>query len=202
MNWDTIVIGGGLAGLAAATWLGRAGQRVLLLERGRELGGRARSQVEQGYTFNLGPHALYAEGPAHRALLELGVEVSGHPPRLGGLTLRGGKTSLLPVGPASLLRTRLLGWGEKLELARWLAGLASLDSAPLAEVPAKEWLEGTFRGAAARELVGALLRLSSYCDAPDASAGLLVWQLQQAFARGVLYVDGGWASLAPPHRAA
>ncbi|HBP18082.1 MAG TPA: hypothetical protein DEA08_09860 [Planctomycetes bacterium] len=46
-DWDTIVIGGGLAGLAAATWLGRAGQRVLLVERGRELGGRARSQLEE-----------------------------------------------------------------------------------------------------------------------------------------------------------
>ncbi|MGY2062346.1 FAD-dependent oxidoreductase, partial [Nocardia gipuzkoensis] len=35
-----VVIGGGLAGLAAAAWLAEAGKRVTLLERRARLGGR------------------------------------------------------------------------------------------------------------------------------------------------------------------
>ena len=42
-NIDVIVVGGGLAGLAAATALGSAGLRVELLERRPILGGRASS---------------------------------------------------------------------------------------------------------------------------------------------------------------
>ena len=55
---DTVVIGGGLAGLTAAARLGQEGQRVLLLEKGREPGGRAQTRTKQAFLFNLGPHAL------------------------------------------------------------------------------------------------------------------------------------------------
>ncbi|MCB0018616.1 MAG: FAD-dependent oxidoreductase, partial [Anaerolineales bacterium] len=61
---DVVVIGGGLAGLTAALALGQAGRQVILLEKAAALGGRAASQQKEGYTFNLGPHALYRSGAA------------------------------------------------------------------------------------------------------------------------------------------
>ncbi len=64
---DVVVIGGGLAGLTAATFLARAGRRVVVLERASHLGGRARTQEREGFFFNEGPHALYRGGPAQRA---------------------------------------------------------------------------------------------------------------------------------------
>ena len=43
---DTIVVvGGGLAGLAAAAYLARAGRSVTVLERGGTAGGRAQTTV-------------------------------------------------------------------------------------------------------------------------------------------------------------
>ena len=48
-NFDTIVIGAGVAGLGAAALLAReAGQRVLVLERAPFIGGRTLSYVGKG----------------------------------------------------------------------------------------------------------------------------------------------------------
>lgn len=50
-QFDVIVIGGGLNGLTAAAFLGRAGRRVLILEREASIGGLARRDVfHPGYS--------------------------------------------------------------------------------------------------------------------------------------------------------
>jgi zeta-carotene desaturase len=46
---NTIVVGGGFAGLTAATRLNQAGVNVILLERNRELGGRASSFYDKNF---------------------------------------------------------------------------------------------------------------------------------------------------------
>lgn len=51
----TIVIGGGIAGLASAALLAREGHDVLLLERLERLGGRAGSVERAGFRFETGP---------------------------------------------------------------------------------------------------------------------------------------------------
>ncbi|MDH3521207.1 MAG: FAD-dependent oxidoreductase [Myxococcales bacterium] len=53
-----IVIGAGMAGLAAAWGLDRAGLRVLLLERGARAGGRTAARSEGGYAFEAAPVLL------------------------------------------------------------------------------------------------------------------------------------------------
>ncbi|MFB9775755.1 phytoene desaturase family protein [Brevibacterium otitidis] len=52
---DTVVIGGGIAGLASAALLAAAGHTVTLLEKNAELGGRAGLHTEDGFTFDTGP---------------------------------------------------------------------------------------------------------------------------------------------------
>lgn len=54
------VVGGGLAGLAAATRLKRAGARVELFERSRLLGGRATSFEMDGHVVDNGQHVYLA----------------------------------------------------------------------------------------------------------------------------------------------
>jgi phytoene desaturase len=50
-----IIIGGGFAGLSAATTLAKEGYDVTLLEKNAEAGGRARKLSIDGFTFDMGP---------------------------------------------------------------------------------------------------------------------------------------------------
>lgn len=52
---SVIVIGSGFAGLAAATFMARAGWQVTVLEKNDTPGGRARQLKENGFTFDMGP---------------------------------------------------------------------------------------------------------------------------------------------------
>ncbi len=51
-EYDVIIVGGGPNGLVAASYLGRAGAKVLLLERHHELGGGLITEEWSGFRFN------------------------------------------------------------------------------------------------------------------------------------------------------
>src|SRR6476620_8303207 len=72
---DVAVVGGGLAGLAAAATAARAGRSVTLFAQAPAPGGRARTRTEDGFAFNIGPHALYRTGNSLGILRDRGVEV-------------------------------------------------------------------------------------------------------------------------------
>lgn len=55
MDKKIIVIGAGFAGLSAATTLAQKGHEVVLLEKNKEIGGRARKLEIDGFTFDMGP---------------------------------------------------------------------------------------------------------------------------------------------------
>ena len=192
-----VIVGGGLAGLATAAYLAKAGRPVTVLERGKEPGGRAATRVSKGYHFNLGPHALYAKGAGRAVLDELGVEISGQaPPTHGLFAVRGGERHVLPTGPGSLFRTTLLPWRDKLEILKLLATLPKLDVSRFESLTIREWLDRELSGSLARELVEALLRLSTYANAPDiAGVRSALAQLQLGVHGAVLYLDGGWRTI-------
>src|SRR4051794_12883382 len=73
-QFDVAVVGVGLAGLAAAATAARAGQSVIVFEQASVPGGRARTRTEDGFSFNIGPHALYRNGLSLPILRDLGVE--------------------------------------------------------------------------------------------------------------------------------
>ena len=58
MNPRAVVIGGGLAGLAAAVELNTRGAEVVLVERNRHLGGKMNVLEQDGYRFDMGPTIL------------------------------------------------------------------------------------------------------------------------------------------------
>ena len=49
------VIGGGFAGLSAACFLAKAGNEVTIFEKNDTIGGRARTFIAEGFTFDMGP---------------------------------------------------------------------------------------------------------------------------------------------------
>ncbi len=108
-RWDAVIVGGGLAGLAAAAYLARSGRRVAVFDSG-PLGGRARTEIRDGHCFNLGAHALYLGGSAAEVLSELGISYTGGPPAsTGRWATRGQELFEFPADAPSLLRTRMLG---------------------------------------------------------------------------------------------
>jgi len=191
---DVVVVGGGLAGLAVALYLSRAGLRVRLHEKSKDLGGRARTRTIERFRFNLGPHALYSAGAGAAVLHDLGVRVDGNRPRNGAYAVRAGRFHTLPIGLVSLASTGLLRPLEKLEAARHLSGLRTIDTNLLQNVPLSGWLRHTGSDVI-RELLEAIVRVSTYTDAPEAiSAGAALEQVQRAL-QGVLYVHDGWQTI-------
>lgn len=204
MNTERIVvIGGGLGGLACAALVARGGRRVVLLEKAAAAGGRAASQEEGGAWLNLGPHALYRGGAGRRVLAELGIDPAGAAPRgSGSLALDGGQVHALPVGLLSMLSTGMLGLGEKVEVARLLQGLGSIDPDSLAGLSVRRWIDRAVQRPGSRRLLEALVRVATYANAPDLiDADETVRQLQRAAGEGVLYVHGGWQSIVEALRA-
>ena len=194
---ETIVVGGGLAGLTAAAFLARSGCAVTVLERAGAPGGRAATRETNGFYLNLGAHALYRGGHGSRVLDELGVTRPGGIPKpSGAYALDRGVAHALPGGFVSLLTTGLFGLAAKLEAGRFLAGLARIDAAALDRTSVREWIDATMRHPDVRRFTHALVRLASYANAPDAmSAGVAVRQLQAALASNVSYLDHGWQTL-------
>ena len=188
------VVGGGIGGLTAAAFAARAGAQVTLFERMAETGGRGRSRDERGFTFNLGPHALYLGGPAMAALRELGIEPAGKSPDTsGGLGWLDGRLHALPGGAVSLLTTGLLGLSEKLELGGLLSRVPKLVAEASPSVSVSEYLAAKVRSPRVRELLAALVRLTTYAHAPDAMASdAALAQVALGLGPGVRYLDGGW----------
>jgi phytoene dehydrogenase-like protein len=185
----TFVIGGGLAGLTAAATLARAGRSVTVLEAAEHIGGRARTRKRDGFTLNLGPHALYRAGGGAATLRRLGVRPHGRMPRIH----RAGVLTGDQVRPAfGHLRTDTT---QRSAVVRLLTGLSAEAAAELNGISAATWLESALDDPAARAVAASVLRTATYTgDHSLLDAGSAARQLRAA-ALGVLYLHDGWSTL-------
>ena len=74
-RYDTIIVGGGIAGLTSATYLSKKGQKVLLIEKNKECGGLVNSFTHKGFQFDSGVRALLDAGIIFPMLKELDIEL-------------------------------------------------------------------------------------------------------------------------------
>jgi phytoene dehydrogenase-like protein len=74
-KYDTVIVGGGIAGLTSAAYLARGGQKVLLIEKNRELGGLVNSFTRDGFQFDAGVRALLNAGIILPMFEELGIKL-------------------------------------------------------------------------------------------------------------------------------
>lgn len=195
-SYDVVIVGGGLAGLAAAAFLARARKSVILFEKSHALGGRAVTHLKGDFHFNLGPHALYRTGQGVQVLRELDIPYSGGLPALNhGYAIRQGAMHALPTELLSLLTTSLLGPLAKLEAARLFASLSQINLQRIQSMALEEWLAKEIHHPDVRHLLNTLIRLVTYAHDPARqSAGAALAQLQMSTA-GVYYLDGGWQML-------
>ena len=65
-EWDAIIIGSGIGGMAAAAALSKLGHKVLLLEQYQTLGGLTHSFSMEGFSWDAGIHYLNCVAPDDR----------------------------------------------------------------------------------------------------------------------------------------
>ena len=111
------VVGGGVAGLAAAYRLSMQAHAVTLYEATARVGGVVRSERRDGYLAEAGPNSLSEPDPSVRGLLdELGLTSRQlEAPRAASnrYIVRDGRLIALPRSPSGLLTTRAFsGWGK------------------------------------------------------------------------------------------
>lgn len=202
--FDVAVVGGGVAGVAAAAVAARAGCRVVLLEQRGHLGGRAETTERDGYHLNVGPHALYNEGAAARLARRLGVPLPTHPPVLEHAMGRvENRLETFPLRAKGLATTRLVATRAKPELGRILASVAAGRRRPDDDRTVGAWLDGLTDRADVRRFLASLVRLGTYSHAEHLlSAGAAFDQLTLSARAGVSYLDGGWATLIDGFRGA
>jgi phytoene dehydrogenase-like protein len=192
---NVVVVGGGLAGLAASIYLARGGRTVTLFEKRRPLGGRAITNLRQGYRFNLGAHAFYRGGAGAAVYRELGIPIRGKQAKAKGIALLGGEEFRLPTNWLSFLTTSLLSLRGKRELALAMLHIRRFGGSRAGSSTLREWIDAHIDDERARRVLEALLRLATYADhAESAAAGAALTQMKIAL-RGTLYVDEGWQKI-------
>ena len=86
-------------------------------------GGRARSRNQDGFTLNVGPHALFRKGPAQQVLCNLGVPLQGKAlAKTGAYALLDEQVYESPYTALNLMRSRLLNGSERLQFLKLVAG--------------------------------------------------------------------------------
>lgn len=159
---DVIVIGAGLAGLACAHTLKRAGRRVLCLEATDQPGGVVRSLRQQGYLFEAGPNTVQSSARHFRELAQqVGLadrlQVSDPAANTRYLWYEG-ELVALPHSPKGLFSTPLLSRSAKMramsEPFRRLRGDRTREPEPSFE----EFLTERIGREATRTLAGAFVR--------------------------------------------
>lgn len=136
------VVGGGIAGLAAARRLARSGARVTLHEAGRQLGGLGESFLFDGRQVEKFYHCILPSDTHLRGVLdELGLADDVHWRATSMGVFVGDRLYRLDT-PLDLLRFDALRRSDRLRVGLFALRARLARSAPLDDVTAREWLEG------------------------------------------------------------
>ncbi|NOV02821.1 FAD-dependent oxidoreductase [Paenibacillus sp. LMG 31457] len=194
-QYDTAVIGGGLAGLIAAIDLAKGGQSVVIFEKSGRLGGRAKTNKKNGAFLNLGGHALYRAGQAHAILAELGVRLDGGNPPSKMNAMWNNRIVPMPANLSSMLTSKLLKWPSKIQLIQLVMKLAKMDANRIPDMSLRAWAEAEMPDPMVRHIFYSLCRTATYAQDPDYQlAGIVLAQVKRSL-KGVLYLHGGWQTI-------
>jgi len=201
-----VVIGGGLAGITAATALAQAGHEVTLLEAKPRLGGATMSFTRDGLVIDTGQHVFLRCCTAYRGLLDR-LGMAAHAP----LQPRFDVTVVSPGKKARLRRRRLpaplhllpallgypfLNFSERSRLSRAALGFKRLDEHdPLAdELRLGDWLAAHGQDERTRRVLWDLFSVSSL-NVPGDDASLA---LAAVVVKTGLLGDAGAADIGVP----
>ncbi|GAB1690146.1 FAD-dependent oxidoreductase [Krasilnikovia sp. M28-CT-15] len=202
---DVAIIGGGLAGLAAARRLDRVGVDWLLVEAADRLGGRVATDVVDGWRLDRGFQVLNTAYPRLPALVDLGaLDLRYFTP--GVLVRRGGTLHRLenplrdPLAAAQTLGSGIGSLADRLKFAALATRYATADPRKLLEAPETTTEEALRRAGLSYRIIEEVLRpfLSGvFADrALDTSSHVFAMVLR-SLARGRLGVPAAGMAAVP-----
>lgn len=195
MKQNVAIVGGGLAGLATATYFARAGYDVSLFEQSSGYGGLARTQNHEGFYFNQGPHALYLTGKGIEVLRELEIPFSEKRANATFQAIKNKKRSLFPISEETIKESKLLSESGKKALTKFYGTLSSVNTTAIQNVTVTDWLNENVVETDAISFIQTMIQLATYANDPQIqSAGTALIQLQIGN-NGVIYLDKGWQTL-------
>ena len=119
---DTIIVGGGISGLAAAWWLHRRGIDIVLLEKNSTPGGTMQTVIEDGWLIETGPNSALETTPLFNQLFsELGIEsevLYANPEANKRYILRDGTLRPIPMSLPAFIKSDLFSLRGKLRLLK------------------------------------------------------------------------------------
>jgi hypothetical protein len=132
--------------------------------------------------MNFGPHALYIDGTADRTFRQWRIRFSGNRPDFSNL--------------AYFVRN-----GQRLPFLEALAkeGISKLimsTDIDRTRGHIEDWLLENCLSEHAAQLIRSMVRLTTYCAEPKViAADAAIRQMQLAFSKSALYLNGGWGTL-------
>ena len=189
---DVVVVGGGLAGLAAARRLHRAGVPWRLVEAADRLGGRVATDEVDGYLLDRGFQVLNTAYPRLGGVVDLGALELGWFTS-GVLVRRGDRLDRLvnplrdPAGAAGTLTAGVGSLVDRLRFAALATGCATLPVGRLLNAPETTTETALRRAGLSAAFIEELLRpfLSGVLiDRELAASSHVLAVLLRAFARG------------------
>ena len=201
---DVVIVGGGLAGLAAARRLDRAGLDWLLVEASDRLGGRVATDQMDGWRLDRGFQVLNTAYPRVPALVDLDALdmryfTSGVLVRRAGALHRLENPLRGPLSAPQTLNSGVGTLGDRLKFAALATKCATLPAARLLDAPETTAQEMLRRAGLSHRMIEEVLRpfLSGVFGdrSLDTSSHVLAMVLR-SFARGRIGVPaGGMAAL-------
>ncbi len=203
MKSDVIIIGGGVAGLAAGALLAKRGVRAVVLEKGNQPGGRAYAYKEKGFTLNYGPHGMYRpySGVLGRVMRKLGHDnlPCEFPDAKRSYWSDGGRFASLGSKPLDVMTTKLFPLRSRLNVARAMLAFRSAKVDQIdAEMTFGEWVDAKTRDPLVRSFMIAFGTVNTYTrPAAALSARFLVGHVQRhIFEKDYVgYMNGGWGTM-------
>ncbi len=162
--YKTVIIGGGLSGLACAFRLRQLGIQALVLEASGRAGGMVSTVRRNGFLFEAGPQCPRFPASVWNLVRELNLEsefVAGDP-KAKRYILREGRLHVAPFSPGGALMTRLVGPRSKYRL---LSEVLGNSQPPAGEESLAEFVERKFGGEVLDYLVDPFVSTVFFGDA-------------------------------------
>lgn len=198
------VVGAGPAGLSAAYRLQQGGAKVTVFERNDYVGGRTRSIVAGGFTFDVGALVMLPTYKNVYALIrELGIESHVHETKPKLAIVRDGRRHSFDYARPirSVLGIGLLSWADKLRLLKVLPTMirhrdrfhyrSMGDLTPFDHISTRDWCLQHLSETIDDYVANPFIRINSLTDTRGAPVGEWFWQLWAYNSPHIFQLDRG-----------